>query len=571
MNKIRKIKKIVSAKQNTSTLLVLMMLIAGFSAMFVIITSDTARGYLAYTDFNYSKRITIHATYIDEDLVCYPLWVYNTSDDFKDTGNGGNIQPDGDDISFFSSDNLTRYNHEIEVYDGTTGEIGIWVNMTTLNATTDTIIYMYYGNSSATNQQNPSGVWHSSYVMVLHMNGSGGDGSLVYDSTSNNNHGTKGGDTGYPYETTGSLGYGQQFEGTTNNQYLNCSSDATLDFSGTDSFTLEAWYRVDNETGATGIKLFAKDDTSTKHRGWYTQVYDNGDGGPDDMYFYASETDDGAVGDREIELDLTGVNVDDGSWHYSMLVVDWNAGAASDLFYYENGSFEDDRTFADINQINPNADINGFWIGCHEYAGGGWDGAIDEVRVSNVARNGSYTGATYNNTNSPSTFLTFGAEIGNASSFQINGLNNNRITWSSLQDTEVWCNATGSHHETMEINMTISSEDNVTEIRVWIGDLNNSAPVITADNIAIQFSSDNSTWGANVRSFVSGGSNISVNDTTWTTANGCYGTDPFSGAGLTDKTTSIYCRFRITYPSNQPASIYYSATSTTCKVYIGYF
>lgn len=575
MNKIRKFKKMVSAKTNASALLVIMLLVAGFSAMFVIVTSPSAEGFLAYTSFSYHKRVTINASKIAEDLSNFPVWLNVTDAELKDTSNGGNIQPDGDDISFFSSDNSTRYSHEIELYDGVSGTLGCWINVTQVSSSSNTICYMYYGNAGASNQQNSSGVWDSNYVLVLHMNGTGGDGSTVWDSSRYTNHGTKGSvQSGWSNQTSGKVGHCQDFNLMEHKQYINTTSDSSLDFGGdTDAvWTVEAWYKFETEIedAESAPKLFAKDDAGgDKRRGWYYHIYDNDDGGADDMVFYVSQNADGTTSDAEI--DLTGNNLDDNNWHYMMGVTSYDSAGTDYHYYYENGNIEKQGELSNTNSLSSESNDLYLWVGCHEQ-GNGWEGQLDEIRVSNIARNGSYQGAVYNNTNDPASFLYLGAEVeGDASSFQINGLHNSRITWSRLQDGSTWCNATGEHHETMEINMSVASGDNVTDIRVWIGDLNDTGANIGANNIGVQFSSDNTSWGANVRSFTAGGSNISVNDTLWTTANGCYGTDPFAGEGITDKTTSVFCRFRITYPAGQKADDYYSATSTTCKVYIGYY
>ena len=52
---------------------------------------------------------------------------------------------------------------------------------------TDTIIYMYYGNSTCASQQNPSGVWDGDYVLVQHLSETSG---VHYDSTTYDNDGT---------------------------------------------------------------------------------------------------------------------------------------------------------------------------------------------------------------------------------------------------------------------------------------------------------------------------------------------------------------------------------------------
>ena len=50
-----------------------------------------------------------------------------------------------------------------------TGQLIAWVSVPTVSASSDTVIYVYYGNGSAANQQNPTGVWDSNYEGVWHL------------------------------------------------------------------------------------------------------------------------------------------------------------------------------------------------------------------------------------------------------------------------------------------------------------------------------------------------------------------------------------------------------------------
>jgi len=142
--------------------------------------------------------------------------------------------------------------------------------------------------------------------------------------------------------------------------------------------------------------------------------------------------------------------------------------------------------------------------------------------------------------------FSFGVE--ESSMFILNGLDNDKITWEGEADTTVWSNTTSGNGGTLNITMILTAAANCTEIRVYCDDLNVG---ITASNISIQFSSDNTTWGdpGNLRSFSDSGSNISINDTLWTTGNGCYGSNPFNGTGITDGTFYIYARFKLVIPS----------------------
>ena len=94
---------------------------------------------------------------------------------------------------FTAGDGTTPLNYEIESYSSTTGQVIAWVQIPSLSTTVDTLIYMYYGNPSATNQQNGPGVWDSNFRAVYHL--ANGTALNTNDSTGNANNGTDAGAT----------------------------------------------------------------------------------------------------------------------------------------------------------------------------------------------------------------------------------------------------------------------------------------------------------------------------------------------------------------------------------------
>ena len=113
----------------------------------------------------------------------YPL-LYSVTD----TDVAAAAQSSGNDILFTASDGVTKLNHEIEAYTSSTGQLTAWVQVPTLSAEVNTTIYIYYGNNSAANQQNPSGVWDSNYAAVYHL--ASGSTLSANDSTSHGYNGT---------------------------------------------------------------------------------------------------------------------------------------------------------------------------------------------------------------------------------------------------------------------------------------------------------------------------------------------------------------------------------------------
>src|SRR5208283_830263 len=104
-------------------------------------------------------------------------FLFNTTDpSFATTANGGLVtSASGYDIIFSLDPNgLSKLDHELEQYNPLTGQVTAWVRIPTLAHTTDTVLYVFYGNPNiTTSQQNPAGVWGVNYQAVYHLSNVG--------------------------------------------------------------------------------------------------------------------------------------------------------------------------------------------------------------------------------------------------------------------------------------------------------------------------------------------------------------------------------------------------------------
>lgn len=132
----------------------------------------------------------------------------------------GNVAyADGADI-YFSTDAEGNevMAFDLEFYDSTTGQITAWVKIPTLSHTTDTVIYIQYGNASdSVTQAAPAEVWSpyvdsggsptDNYHEVYHL----GESVAPYeDSTQYGNVSTGSLGVGYPARVSGYFGYAVQ-------------------------------------------------------------------------------------------------------------------------------------------------------------------------------------------------------------------------------------------------------------------------------------------------------------------------------------------------------------------------
>ena len=103
------------------------------------------------TSMSYARAITIdHRKVSNTDQTNFPVLISGTFPYLATVTNGGHVQnANGYDIVFTSdAAGQVQLPHEIDSYNPTTGAAAFWVGIPTLSHTTDTSIYMWYGNSA---------------------------------------------------------------------------------------------------------------------------------------------------------------------------------------------------------------------------------------------------------------------------------------------------------------------------------------------------------------------------------------------------------------------------------------
>jgi len=180
--------------------------------------------------WGYRKQLTISSSVVStEDQNNFPLLVYLATD----AQLAASAQADGDDIVITSSDGLTKLSHEIEKYTSATGELWAWVKIPTLSVSADTPLYLYYGNSAVSSQQDATNVWDSNFKGVWHLGDTGP--TTAADSTSNDNNGTQSG--GVTFGVTGKDNSATGYDG--NGDYIDVGNASSLKITG--AITVSAW------------------------------------------------------------------------------------------------------------------------------------------------------------------------------------------------------------------------------------------------------------------------------------------------------------------------------------------
>jgi len=349
-----------------------------------------------------------HTKIPNTDQTNFPF-MFNTTDPvLKSTANGGQVaNPNGYDI-IFTSDPAGQHvlDFEMEKYDPVHGQVIAWVRIPTLSHTADTVLYLFYGNSSITaSQQNPAGVWDSNFQAVYHLANVGA--GTAADSTLYGNTGTNSGVASVP----GEIGGGVSFTGPNAQIATNYIQSLVT------AYTVEAWINTtstnagvivgDRGIAASGHSLtFGLD--GNKGCGWSSCGSWGGLSNPTGSLMFGDDSNSIFIGAES----PTAVN--DGTWHH--VVGTWSASSGSSVTPSQFALYIDGTMVNNPGHINifisdssPLTGLDGTLLGTNAPDGGGWtySGLMDEVRISTSVRSADWIAAEFINQSSPSAFYAF--------------------------------------------------------------------------------------------------------------------------------------------------------------------
>src|ERR1051326_1022443 len=364
----------------------------------VLSTTVAALAVPQGSSYTYRRMITIDHTKVpNTDQTNFPLLISGTYSYLATAANGGNVQnANGYDVVFASDAGCaTKLDHEVETYTATTGAVNYWVRVPLLSHTSDTTIYLCYGNSSiTTDQSNKTGVWDANYKGVWHL--SNGTTLNAADSTTTGNNGT----------ISGAVAAGGREDGGAS---LNGTSDhiqvkaGKVDTSATTG-TVSAWVKV-SALDANGVVLgYGGADAAL----W--GVYIREVSGSYYFAMSARKTNSGVYSTVRGNTVLA-----TGAWYYVTYSTNGSAwkirvnGAAAETLTNVLGTNTGDW-LGDISPTTPDkSDIGGVYAGGAYSSVNFWHGILDEVRLSNVERSDDWGSTDYNNQSSPATFYLISA------------------------------------------------------------------------------------------------------------------------------------------------------------------
>ena len=343
--------------------------------------------------WQYRKSITIDGSKVPATLSNFPVLVSLPSDG----GLSGSAQANGNDILFTNSAGTTKLDHEIESYTASTGALIAWVNVPTVTSGTNTVIYMYYGNSTVASQQNPTGVWDANYKGVWHLKESctGAPGEFK-DSTQNVINGRGGAAGACPtLISNGAIGGAQSFDGSNDN--ISMGTSTLLQPS---ELTFSYWISRTGSWNGLQRRFFWAQGALQATHGWYVDFTDStGQNRPLNL------ATDHAGWLAPVMAPDTYYSLN--TWTYMVVTYSTTANVAQS---YKNAVSQGMTSWGTMPTSITSTSDPKYVAMSRDPAVNYVQGNFDELRISNIVRSPAWIATEYANQNSPSTFSSVGSE-----------------------------------------------------------------------------------------------------------------------------------------------------------------
>jgi len=191
-------------------------------------------------DWTFRKQISVDTTAqagaINESVGRMPLLVRLHTGNFAFDG----VNDNGSDLRFVAGDDQTVLNYQIESFDPLLGIALVWVDLTDVAGAQRQDIWMYYGNQKAPAASNGQLAFDPNYTLVYHFNGA--PDAPPRDTTAYSNHAQ----TAPGGVVDGVVGRAAQFAGGAP-MMLPASPSLAVPAAG--AFTFSAWVRADQPAG----------------------------------------------------------------------------------------------------------------------------------------------------------------------------------------------------------------------------------------------------------------------------------------------------------------------------------
>jgi hypothetical protein len=343
--------------------------------------------------WNYARVLTLNTSKsganVPGDVVGFPVLIRLNTNNFEFI----QAQAQGLDLRFAKPDN-TMLPYEIERWDADLRNAEVWVKIDTVRGNDSTqAILMYWGNVSAAGSSNSTatfdtaagfqGVWHLGDV----------PGDLIYDATVNRFNGDSP-DSARPLSAEGAIGGCRTFNGVDDVITMPNTAKGKLNFPQKGKYTVSAWVTAETFDGLSHVVVSKG---NFQYFLWVTPIHLNA------TLWEFAEYQNGTGWDLSVQkanarqwVLLTGVR--DGATQRLYV----NGEPLDSLIGFPYSSARNDGSDIQLGRFHERmaswGDIEGY---CP------FKGKIDEVRVSNVARNASWIRLCYMNQKTDDKLIIF--------------------------------------------------------------------------------------------------------------------------------------------------------------------
>lgn len=261
--------------------------------------------------YGFRRAIIIdHSKIPNTDQTNFPFLFSTTDPVFASVANGGHVNSSSGYDIIFSTDpyGLTKLDHELDQYNPATGQLVAWVRVPALSHSTDTVLYVFYGNPVvSTAQANPTGVWGVNYTGVYHM----GNGTILSESDSSvyGNNGTAQLATAGP----GLIGGGVSFAGLQMGNWPELDMGNSISLVPTLAVTVSGWFNTTAAQYGLNSTLISKSEDGDGYSLSFSGGSNNG------IIFQILDQNS-----RTHSVAAAAGGLNDGNWHYAVGTYDGN-------------------------------------------------------------------------------------------------------------------------------------------------------------------------------------------------------------------------------------------------------
>lgn len=293
----------------------------------------------------------------------------------------------GPDIRFVTSTGASLA-YERESFDVATGRLLAWVRLPTLMAGANDTFYVYYGNTSATDQQDKVATWTPGYAGVWHLDEAAGS-TMLADATGSASSAVA--VNGPIVGGAASIGSGVSFDGV--DDYLRVTQNASL-MGTTGSATFALWIDWNHLTGSSYQRVLASVNRFTGGGDGYEWAADSG--GQFFLYPWGGAED----------YDLGPSPFTAGVWQYCVATLDYSTKTIA--IYVDGVAMVFTVGYAPQNWKS--LGMPGDWLwGSNIELSGPFKGQMDEIQVMPGVRSAEWVKTSYANQRSDSTLFAIGA------------------------------------------------------------------------------------------------------------------------------------------------------------------